>query len=301
MVHDPRAMSDGRRDDSGGDEAAQIRLVVNADDFGLSPAISRGILRAHRDGIVTSTSLLGNVADLQAARGLLAEAPNLGVGVHLTLTGGASVAPAESVPSLLAPGGLFHPRGRDFIAAWVRGRIAADDIERELDAQVARIRDAGIAIDHLDTHHHLGFLPAIGRAVEQIARRHGIAGVRSVVERPTLAWVTEPRRGLEAGMLTGLAWLTRRQLGARRHGPQSWGYVEAGHLDEIRILEVIGRLGPGPHELICHPGEEDPQGASFEEPDRYQRTAELASLTSEKVHRALGRRAIQLCRWGDLF
>jgi len=281
-------------------ETPTIRLVVNADDFGLSPAISRGILRAHRDGIVTSTSLLGNVADLEGTRALLAQAPSLGVGVHLALTGGAPVAPPDRIPSLLAPDGRFHTRGRDLIAAWARGRVSSEEIERELEAQVARIREAGLAIDHLDTHHHLGFLPAIGRAVERVARRHGVEGIRSAVERPTLAWVTEPRRGLEAGVLTGLAWLTRQQLGARRHGPQSWGYVEAGHLDEIRILEIIGRLGPGPHELICHPGEEDAEGAAVEEPDRYQRTAELASLTSEKVRRALGRRSIRLCRWGDL-
>ena len=277
-----------------------IRLVVNADDFGLSPAISRGILRAHREGAVTSTSLLGNVADLDGARALLAEAPGLGVGVHLALTGGAPVAPADQVPSLLAaPGsGTFRARGHDFITAWARGRVAPEHVERELDAQVARIRDAGIAIDHLDTHHHLGFLPVVGRAVEAVARRHGIAGIRSAVERPTLAWVTEPRRGLEASLLTGLAWLTRRQLGARRHGPQSWGYVEAGHLDEIRILEIIGRLSAGPHELICHPGEDDAD--RDEESGRYHRLVELGALTSEKVRRALGQRAITLCRWGDL-
>ncbi|HVV16974.1 MAG TPA: ChbG/HpnK family deacetylase [Polyangia bacterium] len=281
---------------------SDIRLVINADDFGLSPAISRGILRAHRDGVVTSTSLLGNVADLDGARTLLAEAPGLGVGVHLALTGGSPVAPPDRVPSLLAAAdaGTFHARGHDFITAWVRGRVAAQDVERELDAQVGRIRDAGIPVDHLDTHHHLGFLPVVGRAVETVARRHGISGIRSAVERPTLAWVTEPRRGLEASLLTGLAWLTRRQLGARRHGPQSWGYVEAGHLDEIRILEIIGRLSTGPHELICHPGEDDPDAHRVEEPGRYQRLLELAALTSDKVRRGLGQRAIALCRWGDL-
>jgi len=78
--------------------ASDIRLVVNADDFGLSPAISRGILRAHRDGIVTSTSLLGNCADLDGARALLAEAPNLGVGVHLALVEGGPVADPARVP-----------------------------------------------------------------------------------------------------------------------------------------------------------------------------------------------------------
>ncbi len=280
--------------------APDIRLVVNADDFGLTPAISRGIVRAHRDGIVTSTSLLGNVADLDGARAMLAEVPALGVGVHLALTGGAPVSPPERVPSLVTPDGRFHARGQELIAAWIRGRVPAEEVQRELDAQVARIRDAGIAVDHLDTHHHLGFLPVIGRAVEAVAQRHGVGGIRSAVERPTLAWMTEPRRGLEAGLLTGLAWLTRRQLGARRHGPQSWGYVEAGHLDEIRILEILGRLGPGPHELICHPGEDAPDGPRVEEPGRYNRKGELTSLTSEKVRRAVGQRAIRLCRWGDL-
>jgi predicted glycoside hydrolase/deacetylase ChbG (UPF0249 family) len=276
-----------------------VRLVVNADDFGMSPAISQGVLRAHRDGIVTSTSLLGNCADLDGARALLGEAPGLGVGVHLALVGGRPVADPSEVPSLVGPDGRFHARGQDFVAAWVRGRIARPEVERELDAQVTRVRAAGIAVDHLDTHHHLGFLPVVGRAVETIAARHGVAGIRSAVERPTLAWATDPRRGVEAGLLTGLAWLTRRQLGARRHGPQSWGYVEAGRLDEVRILEIIGRLGPGVHELICHPGEED--DGPGEVGGRYQRRLEIEALGSPKVRRALASRAVTLCRWGELF
>jgi predicted glycoside hydrolase/deacetylase ChbG (UPF0249 family) len=281
--------------------AGEIRLVVNADDFGMSAAISRGILRAHRDGIVTSASLLGNTPDLPRARAMLAEAPGLGVGVHLALCGGRPVAPPDTIPSLVMADGALPARGQEFITAWARGRIIPAEVERELDAQVSRVRDAGIAIDHLDTHHHLGFLPVVGRAVEAVARRHGIAGIRSAVERPTLAWAADPRRGIEAGMITLSAWLTRRQLGARRHGPQSWGYVESGHLDEIRILEIIGRLGPGPHELICHPGEAPAEGEPPDTSRRYQRTAELASLTSAKVRRALEQRDVRLCRWGDLF
>jgi predicted glycoside hydrolase/deacetylase ChbG (UPF0249 family) len=271
-----------------------IRLVVNADDFGMSPAISSGIVRAHRDGIVTSTSLLGNCDDLPAARALLAQAPELGVGVHLTLIAGRPVSPPASVPTLLGPDSSeFMPRAPDFFAAWARGRIDPADVDRELDAQLARVRDAGIEVDHLDTHRHLGFLPAVGKVVETVARRHGVAGIRSAVERPALDWITDPRRGLEAGLLTGLAWLTRRQLGALRHGPQSWGYVEAGRLDEVRILEIIGRLGPGMHELICHPGDVDDM--------RYHRAQELEALSSPKVRRALQHRGITLCRWKDLF
>ena len=149
------------------DSAAEIRLVVNADDFGMSPGISRGILRAHREGIVTSTSVLGNCGDFDEVRAILADAPELGVGVHLALVGRGPIAEAARVPSLLTAGGRFHERGTEFAAAWTKRAIDAGDLEREFDAQIARVRDAGIKIDHLDTHHHLGFLPVVGRTVRR--------------------------------------------------------------------------------------------------------------------------------------
>ena len=278
---------------------ARIRLVVNADDFGMTDEISRGIVRGHRAGIVTSTSLLGNCTDLEAARALLAGAPELGVGVHLALIGGRPVSDARALPSLTDGGGMFLSRSSDFFTRWVRGQLVAAEIELELDAQIARVRAAGIVPDHLDTHHHLGFLPIVGKAMEATARRHGIAGIRTLFEKPTLSWVAEPTRGLEAGLLTGLGWLTRRGMGMLRHGPQSWGFVESGRLDEIRILEIIGRLSAGAHELICHPSETD--GVARDAGGRsYRGAEELAALGSERVRSAIERRGITLCRWKDL-
>jgi predicted glycoside hydrolase/deacetylase ChbG (UPF0249 family) len=279
--------------------AAELQLIVNADDFGQTPGVSRGIVRAHREGVVTSTSVLGNCDDLPGAAALLAEAPALGVGVHLALVGGRPVADPVRVPTLVAPGGAFRRRAHDFFASWMRGHIDIHEIGVEFDAQIQRLLDAGLRPDHLDTHRHLGFVPAVGRAMEAAARKHGIAGIRSAVERPTLAWLTEPVRGLEAGLLTGLGWLTRRQLGARRHGPQSWGFVEAGRLDEVRILEILGRMGPGLHELICHPGEEDEIDSEPGE-SPHLRAHELVALTSLKVRRAFERRGVRLCRWRDI-
>lgn len=266
---------------------AAIRLVVNADGFGTTPERSRGVLLAHRDGIVTSTSVLGNCADLPAVKALLAEAPNLGVGAHLTLFGGAPVCAPGQVRSLVDSAGRFPALARDVFLAWATGALKADDVERELDAQVVRLLDAGLALDHLSTRAHIGFLPTVGKAVEAVARRHGVSGVRMAFERPTLAWATELPRGIIAAALGGLAWVTRRQMGALRHGPQSWGYIESWQLDEIRILEIIGRLGPGSHELICHPSTAVP--------------GELAALSSARVKHALAQRNIQLCRWSDLF
>jgi predicted glycoside hydrolase/deacetylase ChbG (UPF0249 family) len=279
--------------------ATELQLIVNADDFGQTAGVSRGIVRAHREGVVTSTSVLGNCDDLAGAAALLADSPGLGVGVHLALVGGRPVADPARVPTLVMPGGALRRRARDFFASWMKGHIDIAEIETEFDAQIQRMLDAGLRPDHLNTHRHLGFVPALGRAMEAAARKHGIGGIRSAVERPTLAWLTEPVRGLEAGVLTGLGWLTRRQLGARRHGPQSWGFVEAGRLDEVRILEVLGRMGPGLHELICHPGEEDEVDSEPGE-SPHLRAHELVALTSLKVRRAFERRGVRLCRWRDI-
>jgi predicted glycoside hydrolase/deacetylase ChbG (UPF0249 family) len=268
-----------------------IRLVVNADGFAGDTALTRGIVRAHREGIVTSTSVIGNCADPNAVRAELAAVPALGVGVHLTLTGGAPIARPSSVRSLLGPDDQFPSEVREVFLSWAKAAPQGDEIEREFDAQVARLRDAGLAIDHLSTCHHVGFLPVVGRAVETVARRHGIAGVRTAVERPTLAWLTEIRRSLTTAALSSLAWFNRRQMGILRHGPTSWGYFESGRLDEIRIMEILGRLGPGIHELICAPRESDDPVES----------GELAALLSARVRAGLARRGIELCRWAELF
>jgi predicted glycoside hydrolase/deacetylase ChbG (UPF0249 family) len=280
-----------------------LSLVVNADEFGLSPEVSRGVLQAHRTGIVTSTSVLGNCPNLEEVKALLATAPALGVGVQLTLLRGLPISDPGSIPSLIAPHGGFASQARDVYLSWMTRDLNAPEIEREFDAQVKRMLDNGLRPDHLNTHHHIGCIPPVGLAVEAVAKRHGIPGVRSALEEPTLTWVTDLPRGALAAALSGLTWFTRRRMGTLRHGPQSWGYVESGQLDEVRILEILGRMGPGSHELICHPGEyDDPTpGLGLFPHIRFRRARELAALTSPIVKQALQRRDIKLCRWGDLF
>lgn len=277
---------------------AAIRLVVNADDFGASPATSRGILKAHHQGIVTSTSITGNCEDPAAVKALLDGAPALGVGVHLTLVDGLPVANPGGVRSLVGPDGRFPTQPGEVLLSWAKGAMRADDVEREFEAQVARLRDVGLKLDHLDTGYSLGFLPAIGRTVERIARRHGIPGIRMAIEKPSLAWVVDAQRGVLGAALGGLAWLTRRKMGSLRHGPRTWGFVESGRLDEVRILEIAGRLDPGIHELVCHPAEASgpPPPAGARDPAR-----ELRALTSPLVREAISGRGVQLCRWADLF
>lgn len=269
-----------------------IRLVVNAEELGTTPASDRRVVTAHREGIVTSASIAGNCADLAAVRATLAEAPALGAGLSLALIGGAPVAPPGQIRSLLTEDGVLRARTRDFAIDWWKRAIQPADVETELEAQISRARAAGLVIDHLGTRGHIGLLPGVGEIVERVAIRHHIAGIRTTVEPPTLGWITDPARGAGTGLLGGLAWLTRRKLGSLRHGPRTWGHFESGRLDEVRIVEMLGRLDPGAHEILCHPGAIPAQAGA---PD------ELAALTSPKVKRAVEQRNITLCRWQDLF
>lgn len=269
------------------DDPAAIRLVVNADDVGAAPEDAPAVVAAHRDGIVTSASVLGNAAALAEIAATLRSAPALGIGVQLTLTEGAPTASPDSVRSLLTPDGRLPDAPGAVFAAWAQGRLRQDDIAREFDAQLARVRAAGLEPRHLSTRHHVGFLPAVARALADVARRHGIAGVRLAMETPSLSWIANTSRGLGAAALAGLAWLTRDARAASASAtPQTWGYAECGRLDVVRVLELLGRMGPGPHELICHP---------------QLGGGEATALRAPLVRDAIARRRIVLCRWPDLF
>lgn len=276
------------------DSQATIRLVVDADGFGLSAARNRGVLAAHRGGIVTSTSVLGNASDAAALMAELASAPGLGTGLLLTLVGGSPIARPQDVPSLVSPEGGFPARAAGVLAAWAKATLRGEDLEREFDAQIARWRNAGLGIDHLCAKDGLGALPVVAAACESVARRHGIVGLRTAVERPTLAWAADIPRALATAVQGALAWYNRRQMGALRHGPQTWGQFESGRLDEIRLLEILGRLSPGSHEILCVPDLDETDKAA-------PRASEVAALTSPRVRQAILRHAIELCRWSDLF
>lgn len=244
------------------------RLIVNADDFGLTAGVSAGILLAARRGIVTSTTVLvtGEVGrdQLAAARDL-----GLGLGLHLNLTLGR---PLTRARSLTGPDGRFI---RD------AGRAAAgarpSEVEAEVEAQVARfLRLAGQPPGHLDTHHHVGLHPPVAEVVAAAARRLGVA-VRS--ETP------EARARIRSA---GLATPDHFFGGS---GPAPYWTL-------ARTLAHLRTLPPGTSEFMTHPGHfDDSLGWS-----RYgrQRETELAGLGSPEARGAALALGIALCRFADL-
>lgn len=150
------------------------QLIVNADDFGRSPGRNQSTIEAHRKGIVTSTTVLINQPAVAAGIELVrAEAPRLGLGLHLNLTTGQPVLPHEQVPSLVDETGNFYP-----ISRWtaVLDRFSPDELRAEIEAQFdAFVRLTGHAPDHLDSHHHAAYLhPAGLRALLDLAVQHNL-------------------------------------------------------------------------------------------------------------------------------
>jgi predicted glycoside hydrolase/deacetylase ChbG (UPF0249 family) len=272
------------------------RLIVNADDLGLHPSLDAGILRAHREGIVTSATLLvmGTSAPEAVSR---AKAQGLALGVHLALsTQLACAAPAAEVPSV-APGGRLRASWADFARAWLTGRVRRVEVERELEAQLARARELGAEVDHLDAHQHLHLLPGIRPLVEALAQSEGLP-VRWPDRLPSPSWRRAPGPALKTLILTVLARTAPRPLpGVRR--VSAGGVFEAGRLDEPTLLALLDSLPEGDFEVGCHPGEGTPHVP--EDPAwTYGWQAELEALTSPRVKARLQERGIHLATYGSL-
>jgi chitin disaccharide deacetylase len=276
------------------------RLIVNADDFGLSPAINRGIIAAHRDGIVTSASIMVNGPAFDDAVALARDHPMLDLGVHLTLTELAPVSSPATVSSLVGAGQRFVPHAIDLARRYLFGALSLTEVRNELDAQLRLARSRGLAISHVDSHQHVHALPAIARIVSDLAAAHGIRAMRYPSERLQgymFKAGREVRRLAEHLALNALCALS--PLRRQRHPDRFIGFHFGGRLDE-RNLEIALRNLPasGIVELMCHPAEAEVDG-----PHRhwgYAGPAERAALTSARIKALIGTLSIDLVAYRDL-
>jgi predicted glycoside hydrolase/deacetylase ChbG (UPF0249 family) len=174
------------------DRTAQpkVKIVINADDYGMTPGINRAIEQLHKMERLTSVSLVVNMPSSAGAIAFAGREKSMRLGVHLNLTTGRPVLPAEEVPSLLTRDGGFYDRAA-FIPLNVARLIRPAEIERELSAQIALARDQGIRPRHLDSHMHIHALKSLGRVVDALADRHNVPTVRN----PRLSAFTVPTHG----------------------------------------------------------------------------------------------------------
>jgi len=245
------------------------RLILNADDFGLTPGINRAIVELHRAGVITSTTLMATGPAFDDAVALARANPTLGVGCHLVFVDGMPLCHAESIPSLLgADGKRFRPSIHDFAQATLRSTIKPDELARETAAQIQRIQRAGVDVTHIDSHKHVHLFPKIAETVLHVARRCGVRAVRYPFEPKWCASLCAKTTPFVRRMQLKL--LGRFEPGFRRLLDFSDETTTSGTLG----ISATGTLGPLllrsilegmltehdngiVYELCCHPGHMD--------------------------------------------
>ena len=159
------------------------RLIINADDFGLTSGVNRGILELHAAGLLTSTTLMARAGATDEALEIARGAGTLGVGCHVVLVDGEPALAASEIPTLVERGtGVFRTSLSGFLARLFTGRISTAEIEAEASAQIGLIQSKGVRLTHVDTHKHTHMFPWVLRPVLRAARKAGIRAVRNPFE-----------------------------------------------------------------------------------------------------------------------
>jgi chitin disaccharide deacetylase len=277
------------------------RLVINADDFGLTPGINRAIAETHQQGIVTSATLMANGPALEDAVRVARLLPTLGVGCHVVLVDGAPVLDPRSLPSLIADGTReFRASWASFASAAARARLRPGEIEAEAIAQIRKLQVAGINVSHVDTHKHTHMFPQVLAPLLRAARACGVSRIRNPFDPAGVAflvrWPALWKRWFTTRMLARYAADFRHMVEAEgMFTPEGClGLVATGALDDGLLNWILGHVPQGIWELVCHPGYVDEPLRSVRTRLRESRAMELRLLTSAAMRESLARAQIEL-------
>lgn len=240
------------------------RLIINADDFGLTPGINRAIIELHQAGALSSATLMATGAAFDDAVALAHANPTLGVGCHIVLTDGTPASSPETIPTLLATNNrTLRPKLTHFVRDLFLGRIAEADIEREATAQIRKLQQAGIRVTHLDAHKHTHMFPQVTRPLLRVAETHNIRAIRLPFEARwtwSLGHGGSARR-LQMTLLDQLRkpFNAQPQIrgGSVRTTDGSLGISATGDLNHQSLAQITAAVPDGTWELVCHPGYND--------------------------------------------
>jgi chitin disaccharide deacetylase len=285
------------------------QLIFNADDFGMTRGVNEGIVRARRDGVLTSATLMANGLAFEDAVKRAFENPKLGIGCHLVLVGGKPVAPAENVPSLVDSQGNLPDSLATFVARVTAGMIKADEIECELKAQIGKILNAGIVLSHLDTHKHTHAHPRIMEIVGKVAQEFGITKIRRPIEALRDSWETTrgdvqgvSKQIIAAGAVRVVA--SRFEAIAKKYRltcPDHFlGLAMTGQLGPLALRRMAESVEEGSTEIMLHPGICDADLAASGSRLQHQRQTELDGLLDPGVREAFLERGIHLISYREL-
>jgi len=273
--------------------SAPRRLIVNADDFGRSPSINEAVIRAHREGVLTTASLMVNEPACEEAVTLARENPQLGVGLHLTLLCGHSALPPDQIPNLVNARGEFatNPAAAGF--RYFFRRSLRNQLEREIHAQFRKFRATGLPLDHVNGHLHLHLHPTVFRILMANAGRLGIKRLRLTFDplrlNMRLASGHWRFRLLHAAIFHPLSARARPVLARLniRHTNAVFGLLQNARVDEPFLTRLLPRLPAGDSELYSHPSLDEFKN-------------EFDALISPRVRELVEQLGVQLIRYQDL-
>ena len=283
-------------------------LIVSGDDFGAAVEVNEGIVRAHRDGILTQTSLMVTGDAAAHAVALARDNPRLAVGLHLVLAQGRPAAPRDQIPELVRPDGAFRdspiPNGIRY--AWTAVHAAGRrQLVREIEAQLDAFAATGLPLAHVDGHLNMHLHPMVLTILVDLAPRYGIRAVRLSRESLGAALRYDPRhlarKTFEGVVFHGLSAFASPRLRAAGivSSDRVYGMHQTGHVDEAYLLDVIAHLPPGVSELYAHPA--IGQAAGMARWQRgYDHDGEVAGLTSRRVRDALAQAGVALTTYRAL-
>ena len=285
------------------------RLIVNADDLGITRGVNRAIGELYRTGVLTSATLMASGTEFEDAVAMAHAHAGLGVGCHVVLTDGVPLSPPETIRSLLGKAVAGQARLRSSLGQFARaallGQLDEAEIEREAEMQITRVLDAGIRPTHVDTHKHTHLFPVVLRAVLRAAERLGVPAIRNPFEPP---WAMRQGHGdmlrrLQMRTLDGFEQTFLEQPALQDGNVQTTdgaiGISATGELNHAALASMLAVMPAGTWELVCHPGYDDADLGRVRTRLRAERDVErqalLAVLSTRRANAGF-----QLVSFGDL-
>jgi hopanoid biosynthesis associated protein HpnK len=269
------------------------RLVVNADDFGRSQSINAAVIRAHREGILTTASLMVNEAACAEAVQLARENPKLGIGLHLTLLCGHSALASSAIPGLVNARSEFTNSPLLAGCSYFFRRGLKKQLRAEIHEQFARFRASGLALDHVNGHLHMHLHPAIFSVLMEDAEILGIDRLRLTTDPLWLNLRLDSRsllyKLLHAVIFGVLSRRASRVIERRgiRHTARVFGLLQNARVDEGFLARLLPELPRGDSELYSHPSLDEFRN-------------EFEALISPQIRRLVEHLGIKLIRYSDL-
>lgn len=279
------------------------QLIINADDFGIHPAVNEAVRKAATEGILTSTSLMAGGDAFDEAVEMARSMPSLGIGIHLTLVGGIKpVLPPSEVPSLTWDNGVFcHDYGK-LIVRDLEGKISLSEVYAEWDAQIQKIMNTGLPVTHMDGHQHMHMWPHFYPIARDLAKKYHISCMRV------------PDEDVLFGMKDGhiIRWAAKNGLSllSRMHRPDLkknhirtndhfFGMLYGGYLSPERFAKFILQTKPGITEIMCHPSA-DTRAMEDTFHWGYHGEDELAGLLADINRELIEKKQISLISYRDV-